>query len=136
MERLIKRLRHWFVILADCDVSLAVFHKLKPISERTLYHPSGRPWITGSWDPAAEVVSTSKDRNVAVIGANRIASQVLAQWLVSNASNKSGATLQREFPGSFFTIESFNGEISAEGTISGYHRLYYADYVGTTIAAN
>ncbi|SHN47902.1 asparagine synthase-related protein [Cryptosporangium aurantiacum] len=127
-----------FVLLPDTEAGehVARLLNLKP-GHRRVAHASGRPWIVGSWadDELLEAVSDRGVRLV-VLGFTRVTAGRLDDLLRPVARLDDLDRVATRLPGSWFLFGSANGDVRAQGSVSGVHRLYHAEMAGVTVVAN
>ncbi|GGT71604.1 asparagine synthase-related protein [Streptomyces atratus] len=125
----------WFALFPDCEAALAVASRLGARAERTLTHPSGRPFVRGSW---ARSVQARNDRGifVALIGHTPVGAPELSAHIAGVRDPGAIHRVTARLPGDFHVIAEAHGEIHAYGTASGMRRLFHAIEDGVTVAAN
>uniref|UniRef100_A0AAU2V6J5 asparagine synthase (glutamine-hydrolyzing) n=1 Tax=Streptomyces sp. NBC_00003 TaxID=2903608 RepID=A0AAU2V6J5_9ACTN len=126
----------YFAVLPDCGGASAAARRLPHHPDvRTLDHPSGRPWITGSWTDDECVTATTRRAALAVMGCCPVDPDVL-QRHAERLDDLAGLdTLARTLPGSFHLVASLDGRVRIQGTASGLRLVFHASVAGVTVAA-
>ncbi|TDD27625.1 lasso peptide isopeptide bond-forming cyclase [Actinomadura sp. KC06] len=124
----------FFVVLPDHEAALAVAAGLP--RARTLRHPSGRPWLIGTWTDAEITVAEAGDARLALIGTRphdieRIAGE--AERLTGLASLD---RLARTLPGSFHLVAALGGRTRVQGDAAGLRLVFHARVDGVSVAAD
>lgn len=128
----------WFVALPDSDsaspVEAAVRVRCSP--RQTIDHPSGRPWILGSW-PAGAVVSAGAGRTaLVVLGQHAGIDGLLAERAARIDTVAQVDGLAAELVGSVHLLASLDGRVRVQGTVTGICRVFSADVGGVPVAAD
>ncbi|MEV7598260.1 asparagine synthase-related protein [Kitasatospora sp. NPDC089797] len=99
-------------------------------------HPSGRPWLVGSWAPGDLVVAEAGPVRVAVYGPCPVAPARL-DALVSSVRELSDLdALARSLPGNTHLVASVHGQVRFQGTVTGTRCVYTARVDGVPVAAD
>lgn len=126
----------WFVALPDCAAAMPAADKVRPRAKHEVAHPSGRPWLLGSWADGAMVVGDVGLTKLAVIGQHAVTP---GQLDAAAATIRSIADLDRlahSLVGSTHLIASVGGRVRAQGTVTGLRRLFHARVGGATVVAD
>ncbi|OZM73021.1 asparagine synthase [Amycolatopsis antarctica] len=126
-----------FVILADHPASETIARRLPADGAvRTLRHHSGRPWLIGRWNED-EVVSVA-------VGPNRIVlfgpTTTTPESLTSTARGLRDARdldrLAGSLSGCVHLLSSIDGEVRAQGSLSGARQVFYTSTDGVTVGSD
>ncbi|GAT69129.2 putative lasso peptide modification enzyme [Planomonospora sphaerica] len=120
----------WFVVVPDRDESKWIMSKLQESvgDLAVVEHASGRPWILGRWKDDELLLREDGTRHgvrVALMGEypGNEATKDIVQRAVQNGQGIDRIDLRLR--GSFHLIASVGNEVRAQGTASGFRRLYY-----------
>ena len=126
----------WFVVLPDTDaarsVRTAVCAGLHP--RQTIDHPSGRPWILGSWPGGALMTARAGSTALVVLGQHdrpQLAGAAARVGTVADVDRLAGALV-----GSVHLLASVAGRVRAQGSVTGIRRVFSADVGGVPVAAD
>jgi asparagine synthase (glutamine-hydrolysing) len=126
----------WFVVLPDSDgarpVHAAVCTGWEP--QQTIDHPSGRPWILGSWPDSALVTARAGSTALVVLGQHdhpELAGQAARIDTVAEVDRLAGA-----LAGSVHLLASVAGRVRAQGSVTGIRRVFSTDVGGVPVAAD
>ncbi|TLS43712.1 asparagine synthetase B family protein [Streptomyces montanus] len=104
-------------------------------AEKRVLHPSGRPFLIGSWGPAF-ITTTRHGLRIAAIGCSSADERDLAQRLADERDIESAARVARSLRGEFHLVVAADGRLRVQGTASGMRRVFYGDAPGVTVASN
>ncbi|MCH6159224.1 asparagine synthase-related protein [Streptomyces marispadix] len=126
----------WFVALPDRELPPGMAERLQQHAVSRVSHPSGRPWLLGSWAAEETVVATAGVRKLAVLGTSSATAADLASRLkrVRTAADLEAAL--RGVRGSFHVAASLDGRGYVRGSASGARRLHRAVVEGVTVCAD
>ncbi len=126
----------WFVVLPDTagseSVRTAVCARRRP--RQTIDHPSGRPWILGSWPDGALITGSAGSTALAVLGQHdgrQLAAPAARIGTVAEID-----TLAGSLAGSVHLLASVAGRVRVQGTVTGIRRVFSADVGGVPVAAD
>ncbi|KIZ16543.1 asparagine synthetase [Streptomyces natalensis ATCC 27448] len=124
----------YFAVLPDCADAPGVARRLP--HSRTLDHPSGRPWLTGSWTDAECVTAATRRAALAVVGSSGLTSEQLLRHAERLTDLAALDGLARTLPGSFHLVGSLDGQVRIQGPASGLRLVFHADVDGVRVAAS
>ncbi|WP_242902123.1 lasso peptide isopeptide bond-forming cyclase [Actinomadura terrae] len=125
-----------FVVLPDHEAALAVASGLPTPPERTLRHPSGRPWLAGRWSDAEMTEATAGDARIAIIGTCPIGPDRLAREAGRLRDLSALDRLVRSLPGSFHLVAALDGRTRVQGDAAGLRLVFHTRAGGVTVAAD
>ncbi|MFI6008827.1 lasso peptide isopeptide bond-forming cyclase [Streptomyces sp. NPDC051243] len=126
----------WFVVLPDCASAAPVGAALRGRAVQEVSHPSGRPWLLGSWSPHALVVGEAGRVKIAVIGEHDVTADRLS---AAAGRTETVADLDRfaaSLVGSFHLVASVAGCVRVQGNVTGLRRVFHARIGDATVAAD
>jgi asparagine synthase (glutamine-hydrolysing) len=129
----------WFVVLPDVDAAERVRAAIcadRPVSPRTIDHPSGRPWILGAWPDGALVSAHVGRTALAVLGQHGQPDRLLAERAARIGTTAEVDQLARTLVGSMHVLASVAGEVRVQGSVTGIRRVFSADVDGVPVAAD
>ncbi|MFE0020318.1 asparagine synthase-related protein [Amycolatopsis sp. NPDC059021] len=123
----------WIVVVPDHPRAATVAERLGPVPRR-LDHPSGRPWLLGSWESADLRVGAPGGKvSIAVLGFCSASTGRLAE-IAARTGDTTG--LDSFSPaGSFHLFASVHGATRVQGGLSGLRRVFRVSAGGITFAA-
>jgi asparagine synthase (glutamine-hydrolysing) len=125
----------WFVVLPDSDatrVHAAVCTRWQP--PQTIDHPSGRPWVIGSWPDGALVTASAGSTALVVLGQHdrpRLAARAARTGAVADLDRLAG-----ELAGSVHLLASVAGRVRVQGSVTGIRRIFSTEVGGVPVAAD
>ncbi|GAA0608793.1 lasso peptide isopeptide bond-forming cyclase [Kutzneria viridogrisea] len=122
----------WFAALPDCERARPAALVLRPSARCVLNHPSGRPWLLGSWSPHEILHARTRTAAVALLGLAGITGEELSRKLARCGDPSAFDAV----PGSFHLIAALDGRLRVRGTASGVRRVWHACVAGVTVAAD
>lgn len=126
----------WFVVLPDSASAAPVAAAVGNSAAARISHPSGRPWLLGSW-PAGAVTSGQAGRTkIALIGEHAVTP---AQLDVAAGRISAVADLDRfaaSLAGCFHLVATVGGRVRVQGTALGLRGVCYARVGEVTVAAD
>lgn len=123
-----------FVVLPDCPEG-AVLAAAVPASQRIDY-PSGRPWMTGTWDPRDATVVTAGPRKLVILGPATADEPAAAASLARLGSLHDLDQVASRLSGAFHLCAAIDGSTRLQGSVAGVRQVYSAVVNGVTVAAN
>jgi asparagine synthase (glutamine-hydrolysing) len=129
----------WFVVLPDAASAFPVGALLNGRASRRIDHPSGRPWLLGSWPEHAVAVGTAGPVRVVMIGQHATTAAELASAAGRARTPADLDGLARSSVGSAHLLASVAGRVRVQGTVTGIRRVFHARSAGTagiTVAAD
>jgi asparagine synthase (glutamine-hydrolysing) len=119
----------WFVVLPDSESAGSVASAIEAAHRaglQTVDHPSGRPWLIGSWPESTMTLGRAGAVKIALIGQHA----VTPVWLRAEATRVRAIEdidrLAREMVGSSHLLASVDGRVRAQGTVTGVRRIFSA----------
>jgi asparagine synthase (glutamine-hydrolysing) len=116
----------WFVAVPDSRRPTLTFGAT-PLDNApcALTHPSGAPWIVGSWHPGQLQLVARGDLTIALLGAFQLSPT--ARRIVEQARSLDDLTkLHDHISGSYHLIACLPGEMRVQGSVSGLRRVFYS----------
>ncbi|MBT2399095.1 asparagine synthase-related protein [Streptomyces sp. ISL-100] len=126
----------WFVVLPDCPSAVGTDNTLRDRAELTVHHPSGRPWLMGRWGEQHMACGQAGANKLAVLGEFDVTTGRLAEAAAHVRTVADVDALARRLAGSFHLIASVDGRVRAQGSVTGFRRLFRADIDGITVASD
>lgn len=126
----------WFVTMADTEAARSLAARLRGRAVTTLAHPSGRPWLLGSWPSSEAVFAHAADVKLALIGHHRVSGAALHDIARRVRSMPDVDRLTRRLEGSFHLVASVGGSVRVQGTILGLRPVYRARAGDAELAAD
>ena len=128
----------WFVVLPDTDaarpVRAAVCARWQP--PQAIHHPSGRPWLLGSWAAGALAAGRAGDTALVVLGQHATTDQLLAERAARTGSVAELDRLAGTLVGSVHLLASVAGRVRVQGSVTGVRRVFAADVGGVPVASD
>ncbi|MCP3803397.1 asparagine synthase-related protein [Allokutzneria sp. A3M-2-11 16] len=126
-----------FLVLPDSAAGAHVAGLVvKGVAAQVVRHPSGRPWIVGSWREDEIVVATCGSRVVVLLG-HALTTETRLQSIVDSCGALSElSVIPARVPGSFHMLASYAGHIRAQGTVSSACQLFHGRVHGATVLAD
>jgi asparagine synthase (glutamine-hydrolysing) len=125
----------WFAALPDHDGSLAVAALFGP-SVQSVPHPSGRPWLIGRWDEADMVIATVGRASLALLGTTSVSAAELTRWAARVRDVRELDRLGAGTAGSTHLLATVDGQVRAQGSVTGVRRVFHARLGPLTLAAD
>jgi len=132
--------RHsWFLVLPDSESAGPVVDAVEAVQGRqpkVIDHPSGRPWLLGSWPEGAIVTGQAGNAKVALAGQHavppaRLEAEAARVRTIDDLGRFAGSLV-----GSSHLIASAAGRVRAQGTVTGVRRVFHAVVDGVAVAAD
>jgi asparagine synthase (glutamine-hydrolysing) len=114
----------WWVALPDHEGAGALAQRLSGSATQRVDHPSGRPWLVGTWPTGTLATARAGKAAVAVLGQHDVDGSRLQRRV---ASARSVAVLDRiadDIPGSVHLVASVDGTTRAQGSVTGVRRVF------------
>lgn len=128
--------RTGFVVLPDTPGTPLPIDVYPFEARQLIPHPSGRPWLVGSWEPdEIHQVATGPVR-VVVIGFCPVTTHRLVELCRRVSTLSDVDALARELPGSFHLAVSVGGTTRVQGSLSGLRQVFHTQLGHLTIAAD
>ena len=128
----------WFVVLPDSDaarpVAAAVDAGWQP--RRRVDHPSGRPFVLGSWPGAGALTARAGSTALVVLGQHAGQHQLLSEHAGRAGTVAELDRLARALVGSVHLLASVGGTVRVQGSVTGIRRVFSADVGGVPVAAD
>ncbi|MFC5720448.1 asparagine synthase-related protein [Streptomyces gamaensis] len=126
----------WFVTLPDCPCPPLLLRRLRQYARYGVAHPSGRPWLLGSWPADRMGLAWGDTARLAVAGTCAIGPAGLADRLRHVRGLADVETAVRDVPGSFHVAAAVDGCTYVRGSLSGERRVYWTTVDGFTVCAD
>ncbi|MFE6908570.1 lasso peptide isopeptide bond-forming cyclase [Streptomyces erythrochromogenes] len=123
-----------FVVLPDCPAGAALAAGLRAADR--IDHPSGRPWIVGSWPKDEATVIEAGPRRMVLLGHTRLDAAATEAALGRMGSLHDVDTLASRLPGLFHLMASMDGKARIQGSVTGVRQVFTAVVDGVTVAAS
>lgn len=125
----------WFCGVADSEAGRQVSAELKSWATRVVAHPSGRPWLVGSWLPAQLLAVTCGAVRVIVLGTCLISrDEAVAE--VERAVSRGTYDRLSWLPGNFHLSVSQLQGVTTYTDLAGLRRLFFTEHRSTVIYAS
>ena len=98
-----------------------------------LTHPSGNPFLVGSFDQEHLIVATVGSLRVAVIGSCPVTATELTELVAGVRTVRELDALARVLPGCWHLVASLDGTVRAQGSLGGVRRVFYVRIAGVAI---
>lgn len=125
-----------FTVFPDSEDAAAVARSFARPADRTLTHPSGRPWITGHWRDGEMVTARAGTAAVALVGCCPIDAAALERRVARLRDLAELDAWARTLPGSFHLLARLGGRMRVRGTASGLRLVFHALVEGVRVAAS
>ncbi|MFI9236212.1 asparagine synthase-related protein [Streptomyces sp. NPDC053079] len=126
----------WFAVLPDGEAGAAAARLLRPRATEVVAHPSGRPWLLGSWPEGHVTVGVAGPQQLAVIGRCPVTAGALSARAGHLRDVADVERAARGLTGSFHLLASVGGRVRVRGSASGVRRIFHARVGGATVAAD
>jgi asparagine synthase (glutamine-hydrolysing) len=126
----------WFVVLPDHEPAAQTVTGLRDNASHRIDHPSGRPWVLGNWPARSLAVGRSGTTTIALIGQHATTADELSRAARAVRSPGDLDRFAATVTGSCHLLASVDGQVRAQGTVTGIRRVYHARRDGTTIASD
>lgn len=126
----------WFIAFPDCESVDSSYRAIRHLSSTVVSHPSGRPWLAGSWAPSELFCIRIGSHMLALLGVSDASKAVLEPRLREIASADGLSELAKSVRGSFHLLGSIRGTIFARGSISGLRRIFCSPCRSTHLVAS
>lgn len=123
----------WFVAVPDSRRPTLTFGAA-PLDNApcAVTHPSGAPWILGSWRNGQLQLLTSGDLTIALLGTFQLSP--LVQRIVEQSRSLDDLTKLHDYiSGSYHLIACLPGEMRVQGSVSGLRRVFYSTQSRTSV---
>ncbi|THC45156.1 asparagine synthase-related protein [Streptomyces sp. A1499] len=126
-----------FIVLPDHPAADAVL-ALSPhrTGDKVVRHPSGRPWVIGSWRDEELTAASAGSNAVVLLGRTRIGETELARKLAAMRSVNDMDSLSRSTHGCFHLLASIGGQVRAQGSLTTVCQVFYGSVAGVAVAAD
>ncbi|HEX2193090.1 MAG TPA: lasso peptide isopeptide bond-forming cyclase [Acidimicrobiales bacterium] len=128
--------RCWFVVLPDCQSATEVASALRVQAQNEVAHPSGRPWLLGSWPEDAVAIGEAGQVKIAVIGQHAITPDDLRTVAGRTRALADLDRFTRSLVGSAHVVASIPGRVRVQGSVTGLRSVFHARVGAVTIAAD
>ncbi len=118
----------WFVVLPDTDAVGALAVKALSYADRSLTHPSGRPWLVGRWAPETVVTGECWGTRVAVIGEHAVTARDAERAAAAAAVADSPTALDgaaADWAGSFHLVAGGADRVTVRAGVVGLRRVFH-----------
>lgn len=126
----------WFVAVPDCHAGRAVAASLAGRAPASMTHPSGSPWLLGSWPSAEATFARSGAIGLALIGHHAVTADALERLAERVRTLDDVDRLTSSLDGSFHAVASVDGAIRAQGTVLGLRSLFQARAESIAVASD
>lgn len=118
----------------ESSTSAVTEDRLRVSAIERIDHPSGRPFVVGTWADREITVGKSDDRLLVLIGTTSATNSDLVRFLQRRPSLQDTDDFRPA--GSYCLLASFGGEVLLRGPVSELRRVFYADHMGSPIASS
>ncbi|MFD9903086.1 lasso peptide isopeptide bond-forming cyclase [Streptomyces sp. NPDC059063] len=126
-----------FVVLPDMTNAPRSVEAYPFEDPQQIAHPSGRPWLVGSWGPEEVRRSAAGPVRVVVIGVCPVTTRRLDELCRGLRTLADVDALARELPGSFHLVAAADGGTRVQGSLTGLRQVFHARLAdGTPVAAD
>ena len=125
-----------FIVLPDGHYGREGLAKVMPDESQTVFHPSGRPWLIGTWCSEGFVEVSAGSVRVVVIGSCSVTTTRLRDMVAKVRTLSDVDSLVRALPGSFHLLASVNGVLRVQGSLSGLRQVFFAQLANVSIASD
>ncbi len=126
----------WFVAFPDREAGPGCAARLRGSAADVVCHPSGRPWLVGSWRPERMVLASEGERMLAVVGTSSTTPADLTARLKRVGTVADVESALPGVHGSFHVAASVDGHTYVRGSAFGVRRLYRTVVEGVTVCAD
>ncbi|MEU9991428.1 lasso peptide isopeptide bond-forming cyclase [Streptomyces sp. NPDC048045] len=105
-------------------------------SPRVVLHLSGRPWLVGSWADDQIATATAGQVRLAVFGDCPVGEERLSKLASAITTLADVDALASRLPGSVHLLASVDGQVRAQGSISGLNRIFHTRLDGVHVASD
>jgi asparagine synthase (glutamine-hydrolysing) len=129
----------WFLILPDSESArpvVAVIEAVQGRQTQIVDHPSGRPWLLGSWAQGEIVAGRAGDAKVALVGQHAVPPPRLEDEASRLRTVDDLGRFAASMVGSSHLIASVAGRVRVQGTVTGVRRVFHAVADGVAVAAD
>lgn len=126
----------WFVVLPDAASAAPVAAAMGTRAVQRISHPSGRPWLLGSWPADGITTGEAGQTKIAVIGEHAMTS---SQLNAAAGRISAVADLDRfaaSLVGCSHLVATVGGGVRVQGTVLGLRGVCYARIGEATVAAD
>jgi len=126
----------FFLALPDNEAAMAVANRVLPSADVIVDHPSGRPWLLARIPNRQVVVHREGPNRLALIGSTAADPQQLSRVSDSLRSPGDAVGVSARFAGSYCVVGSLAGQVYAQGSAMGVHRVFHALVDGVRVICN
>ncbi|WP_406501097.1 asparagine synthase-related protein [Streptomyces sp. NBC_01590] len=126
----------WFVAFPDQETRQGFAERLREGAVDVVCHPSGRPWLMGSWPPEQMVLASQGGRMLAVVGTSSTTPVDLSARLKRVRTVADIESALHGVHGSYHVAASVDGHLYVRGSAFGARRLFRASAGGVTVCAD
>ncbi|ORT59932.1 lasso peptide isopeptide bond-forming cyclase [Streptomyces sp. CB03238] len=126
----------WFVVLPDSASAQRVAAALRGPAVQEVSHPSGRPWLLGSWAARDMAVGEAGGVRIAVVGDHATTADRLTAAARRTDTVAGLDALAGSLAGSVHLAASVAGCVRVQGTVTGLRRVFHARTGDVTVAAD
>ncbi|RNF82771.1 asparagine synthase-related protein [Streptomyces botrytidirepellens] len=130
------RYRTGFVVFPD-QPETSLLDDVCPFeAPRLIPHPSGRPWVVGSWEADEVRQAAAGPVRVVVIGVCPVTTARLTELCLRVRTLSDVDALARELPGSHHLLAAVDGSVRVQGSHSGLRQVFHTRLGDLTVAAD
>jgi asparagine synthase (glutamine-hydrolysing) len=126
----------WFVVLEDHDSARGVVGVLDAQASSVVSHPSGRPWLLGSWPDGTVTVGQAGTSRLALLGQHATTPGQLDDAAARVREVADVDQLAASLAGSSHLVASVAGRVRVQGTVTGVRRVFSANVGGAAVATD
>src|SRR5699024_4309909 len=126
----------FFLALPDNEAAMAVANRVLPSADVIVDHPSGRPWLLARIPNRQVVVHREGPNRLALVGSTAADPQHLSRVSDSLRSPRDAVGVPARFAGTYCVVGSLAGQVYAQGSAMGVHRVFHALVDGVRVICN
>ncbi|MBW3610642.1 MAG: lasso peptide isopeptide bond-forming cyclase [Actinobacteria bacterium] len=126
----------WFLVLPDAASAARLANRLRGRATHQIPHPSGRPWLVGSWSDDELVSGQAGQVKLAVLGQHAVTPAQLCTAAGATRTVADVDRVARSLVGSTHLAASVGGQVRVQGSITGLRTLFQALVGEVTVAAD
>jgi asparagine synthase (glutamine-hydrolysing) len=129
-------LRTGFLVFPDTPGAFVRDHSYPFEEPGSILHPSGRPWLVGTWRPDEIRQAQTGPVRLVVIGHCPVTTDRLVALCGRIRRPADVDTLARELPGSFHLVSVVEGTTRVQGSLSGLRQVFHSRIGRVPVAAD
>lgn len=126
----------WFVVLPDTAAAAPVAAAVRDRAARRISHPSGRPWLLGSWPGDAVTTGRAGQAKIALVGEHATTADRLEAAAARISAVADLDRFAETLTGSSHLVATVAGRVRVQGTVLGLRGICHARIGEVTVAAD